>query len=67
MTEKKFGPEDIIFREKDIVDSVYFIQQGDITLYLNKFTSREDVNNSSDNMNNNNNNYYFKEPNMSNS
>lgn len=25
MTEKKFGPEDIIYKEKEIIDALYFV------------------------------------------
>jgi len=35
MSEKKFGPEDVIYKELDIVDSIYFILTGDVALSIN--------------------------------
>lgn len=31
MTEQKFGPEDVIYKENDLVNNIYFILNGDVT------------------------------------
>lgn len=35
MREKTFGPEDIIIKEKELVNSIYFVLQGEASSYIN--------------------------------